>query len=1567
MKRKVVLIIGMHRSGTSALTSLLSHAGLDVGKTIMPAAPDNPLGFFENERIVRLNNQLLKAYGATWDLPFSVSFRNVNTIDQRQFQNQLDQIIAEDFEGEQLVIKDPRISKLLPFYINYFQQAKYDVSFLVCLRSPLEIFRSLNNRQGISEEHAALLIYTYMRDAEYLTRGFQRVFVTYDDLLSDANSVLQRITDKLDIRLKQGDYNAINPRLRHFDTKKAEILSSSPAMQFALDQNAAMHSLSENDTKKLRQQIDQKFAVVDDFIQSILSPGSFPYNRLSGLVKNSLAYIDQGRGFGEWNAQFSRIDDSLPYYKATIKLNTRGTTLRIRWFPIHDNHVKINITRIYLVNLDGTERVLPFVAPENMQPVEGRLVFESNVDFLDFDINGVYDKFIIEGDYSIIQNSTWIQQHEREVTKVEQPELERLQAVESAHLENLNELDRSRAEIARFKENNEKLVGEVERLRDLENRKNGQLKSLIEERDELKNQKSQIQTDLDEKLKLASERSNQELQSLTYKYESEIEGQITANLNYRNDLLQKEKLLDNSLRALQEENSNLKEREEQNNELIAEQSNSISNLSQELEGMKSGTSQILESLNANKKKYKKLLGKYKALKKTNSVLSDSLSENQQQVAELNRQSANTFVELESVSSLLSEVERGHASYTSSWLEEKTALLEQIGELQFEIEELKVRDQLRHDLSEENARMEEEKWNENFQILKEKNQELDHLHGLCQQLYDKIHDKTQLFDTLRSTHEQLAKSYNDFRDTTDVKLTRREEQVEGLNREIDDYRRSVDDKSSEIKSQTLQIRNLESSLRAKKILIEDLKNDLLLTQQELLSASYEKQRYDNHLKAAMFQMRGVKNSLSYRLGFGLTSPLRFIYDKLSSQPFNDTAVGKSLVEKNELDSPIEQVVDINRVEVGSDSANLLSVGSASSAMYNAENVSFEDAPPHPPMKVDESKLANVLYISPNLPDYDESSGGKRATYMLKLLQEKHNVFVFTLGDKPKKYIDKLRSLDLNVLETSRFDKAASLMPKIDTIIYAWYYTYFDAAAFRDIYPDAHIIVDSVDVHWLREFRSIGLMKGLTKEKAQLNKMRELDAYGRAAIIWTVTEEDKVEVMKELPTADVRVVSNIHDMVEHKFVEKNSNSILFFGGYRHYPNISAAEILAKEILPKVRQEVPDAQLILAGSHAPPSIKELGDLDGVVYEGFIEDDQLNDLYNRSFLIAAPLQAGAGIKGKICEAIVHRTPVVTNAIGNEGINLINEDEALIAEENGKMAQYIADAMRGKFNLDQMTDKAARKLLKIVGPEVAKESMENSIYPEVSICVVTWNRLELLKKCCESVLEKTSYPKFKLLVHSNGCADGTREYLTALAKDDPRVVPILSDNNDVFVIPNNQMMDRYPENDVVLLNNDTIVTENWLSALHDVAYSDPTIGISGSKLLYPDGTLQEFGSELYADGTGRNIGKWEDPTLPQYNVVTEVGYVSGCSLYLKRSTLNKVGYFDEQFHPCYCEDSDLCYTAKEHGLRTMVTHESVIYHFEGGTSGTDTSSGMKRYQEINMKKFLAKHRGKDNGIDWTI
>ena len=161
----------------------------------------------------------------------------------------------------------------------------------------------------------------------------------------------------------------------------------------------------------------------------------------------------------------------------------------------------------------------------------------------------------------------------------------------------------------------------------------------------------------------------------------------------------------------------------------------------------------------------------------------------------------------------------------------------------------------------------------------------------------------------------------------------------------------------------------------------------------------------------------------------------------------------------------------------------------------------------------------------------------------------------------------------------------------------------------------------------------------------------------------------------------------------------------------------------------------------------------------------------------------------------------------------------------------------------------------------------------------------------------------------------------------------------------------------ILFLNNDTKVNKEWLYYLVKLIESDDKIGMVGSKLIYPNGILQEAGGIVFNDGSCSNFGKWQNADLPEYNYVKEVDYISGASIIIRKSIWNDIGGFDERFSPAYYEDTDLAFEMRKHGYKVMYQPKSVVIHFEGISNGKNVKYGIKRYQEINKYKFIKKWR----------
>ena len=161
----------------------------------------------------------------------------------------------------------------------------------------------------------------------------------------------------------------------------------------------------------------------------------------------------------------------------------------------------------------------------------------------------------------------------------------------------------------------------------------------------------------------------------------------------------------------------------------------------------------------------------------------------------------------------------------------------------------------------------------------------------------------------------------------------------------------------------------------------------------------------------------------------------------------------------------------------------------------------------------------------------------------------------------------------------------------------------------------------------------------------------------------------------------------------------------------------------------------------------------------------------------------------------------------------------------------------------------------------------------------------------------------------------------------------------------------------LVFLNNDTLVRDGWLDALVETAERDPSVGVAGAKLLYPDGTLQEAGGVIWRDATGWNYGRGGRADDPAYAYVRDADYCSGAALLVRRALFERLGGFDERFAPAYFEDTDLCFAARREGFRVVYQPRAEVVHREGGTGGTDVAAGVKRHQALNQPKFRQKWR----------
>lgn len=257
-----------------------------------------------------------------------------------------------------------------------------------------------------------------------------------------------------------------------------------------------------------------------------------------------------------------------------------------------------------------------------------------------------------------------------------------------------------------------------------------------------------------------------------------------------------------------------------------------------------------------------------------------------------------------------------------------------------------------------------------------------------------------------------------------------------------------------------------------------------------------------------------------------------------------------------------------------------------------------------------------------------------------------------------------------------------------------------------------------------------------------------------------------------------------------------------------------------------------------------------------------------------------------------------------------------------------------------------------------------DSTEPIVSVVIPAYNQLDATIRCLQSIADTWFETlQVQIVVVDDGSTDDTARVLASL----PGLDYIRNGANQGFIRSCNRGAAIARGKYVCFLNNDTVVRSGWLDHLVSLTESDPAIGAAGSKLVYPDGTLQEAGAIIWRDGTGWNYGRGESAADPRYNYVRDTDYCSGAALLIRRDLFERLGGFSEEFSPAYYEDVDLCFGVRSLGFRVVYQPRSEVVHYEGVTSGKDLSSGVKRFQEVNRPKFrdkwaqaLERHYGND-------
>ena len=248
---------------------------------------------------------------------------------------------------------------------------------------------------------------------------------------------------------------------------------------------------------------------------------------------------------------------------------------------------------------------------------------------------------------------------------------------------------------------------------------------------------------------------------------------------------------------------------------------------------------------------------------------------------------------------------------------------------------------------------------------------------------------------------------------------------------------------------------------------------------------------------------------------------------------------------------------------------------------------------------------------------------------------------------------------------------------------------------------------------------------------------------------------------------------------------------------------------------------------------------------------------------------------------------------------------------------------------------------------------IQTAAKPQVSIIIPVYGQHVMTYTCLKSIAETCANESIEVIVIDDCSPEPAGEALRSITG----IRVVRNDTNLGFLKNCNKAAAMATGEFVLLLNNDIIVTPGWLAALKEVWAMRDDVGMVGAKLIYPDGRLQEAGGIVWRDGSAWNWGRNQDASKPAYNYLREVDYTSGACLLLKRDFWLELGGFDERYVPAYYEDTDIAFRIREAGKKVYYQPRAVVVHFEGQSSGTDVTQGIKKHQVTNQQTFLARWR----------
>ena len=342
----------------------------------------------------------------------------------------------------------------------------------------------------------------------------------------------------------------------------------------------------------------------------------------------------------------------------------------------------------------------------------------------------------------------------------------------------------------------------------------------------------------------------------------------------------------------------------------------------------------------------------------------------------------------------------------------------------------------------------------------------------------------------------------------------------------------------------------------------------------------------------------------------------------------------------------------------------------------------------------------LFVDSGLPAFDRASADLRMATIVRLLGEAgHDCTYLALDTRDQE--QKYGSTELTKYEQALTSWGCSVMQRIgiesvlarndfDVVYFKYFYpAEHRIRAVRAMRPCARIVVDSVDLVFARLEAKAAVTGDRAERTVALDvRSRELATYSAADVVITVTDDEKRILEGLLPGNAVFTLSNIHSCETCAGDPSARPTLIFVGVFSHEPNVDAVLHFALDIWPTVKAAVPDVQILVVGGSVPPQIAALSSEDFRIL-GYVPD--LQPLLTKAWVSVAPLRFGAGMKGKVGEAMAAGLPVVTTSFGAEGFGAVAGRDLLVHDSPTTFAAAVVELLNDASRRAEIADAGRR------------------------------------------------------------------------------------------------------------------------------------------------------------------------------------------------------------------------------------------------------------------------------------